>query len=159
MRLKAALSAHARLDVWEKEPEIDDGLLEFADIATPHIAGYSSDGKANGTAACVRGVSRYFNLGVAPDWQPAEIPAPDNNKLITLDCKGKTNSEIVEEAIIASYDVMRDDEILRNSIATFEAQRGAYPIRREFTYYKAKTIDGNEEVNKTLTDLGFNLAQ
>ena len=56
--LKAAV-----LDVWENEPVIDAGLVPLIDMATPHIAGYSIDGKANGTAMSVRAVSNFFNLG------------------------------------------------------------------------------------------------
>lgn len=49
------------LDVWENEPEIDLELLDIVDIATPHIAGYSADGKANGTSVCVNAINEYFN--------------------------------------------------------------------------------------------------
>src|SRR5664280_3414060 len=50
------------IDVWENEPDIDPVLLQQAYIATPHIAGYSTDGKANGTAMVVNALCRYFNL-------------------------------------------------------------------------------------------------
>ena len=53
----------AVLDVWENEPEIDLELLELVDIATPHIAGYSLDGKANGTKMVVQAVCKFFKLG------------------------------------------------------------------------------------------------
>ncbi len=67
--LKAALASGqlkaAVLDTWEKEPDIDRDLLALLDIATPHIAGYSADGKANGTAAAVHRVSRVLGLPLA----------------------------------------------------------------------------------------------
>ena len=62
-------------DVWENEPLPDLGLLMQAAIATPHIAGYSVEGKANGTAACVKAASRFFRFGL-DDWSPATLPAP-----------------------------------------------------------------------------------
>ena len=56
--LKNALTgekiAGAVVDVWEREPEIDIPLMHMAFLATPHIAGYSADGKANGTAMIVK---------------------------------------------------------------------------------------------------------
>ena len=54
----------AILDVWENEPNIDRELLEIIDISTPHIAGYSADGKANGTSVCVRSIASFFNLKI-----------------------------------------------------------------------------------------------
>ncbi|MDP3582352.1 MAG: 4-phosphoerythronate dehydrogenase, partial [Ignavibacteria bacterium] len=76
------------LDVWENEPNIDSELLELTDIATPHIAGYSADGKANGTAICVNALSEYFNLGLEKNWYPKEIPNPVNSSIIEMDCLG-----------------------------------------------------------------------
>ena len=63
----------ALLDVWENEPNIDLELLDKVEIATPHIAGYSADGKANGTSVSVRSVSEFFNLGIDKNWYPKEI--------------------------------------------------------------------------------------
>src|SRR5665647_1309268 len=52
------------LDVWEGEPEADRKLISFADLATPHIAGYSVDGKANATVNSVRKVSAALNISL-----------------------------------------------------------------------------------------------
>lgn len=149
-KVKAAL-----LDVWEKEPDIDLELLNLVDIATPHIAGYSADGKANGTAACINGVSEYFNLGVEQNWYPAEIPAPVNNKQFTIDCFGKTNQQILKEIVLYTYDIMSDDATLRSSVETFEKQRGSYPIRREFPYYEVKLNNSSTEIEETVKEFGF----
>jgi len=62
------------LDVWENEPDIDLDLMNLAFISTPHIAGYSTDGKANGTAMVVNSLSNYFNLSLI-DWYPDNIPS------------------------------------------------------------------------------------
>ncbi len=64
--LKNALAeeklAGAVIDVWEKEPEIDIPLMHTAFLATPHIAGYSVDGKANGTSMIVTDLCRFFDI-------------------------------------------------------------------------------------------------
>ena len=64
--LKAALEsgrlAGAVLDVWENEPEIDVHLLEHVNLGTSHIAGYSLDGKANGTAMIYKAVCEFLQL-------------------------------------------------------------------------------------------------
>ena len=89
----------AVLDVWENEPNIDQELMNIVDIATPHIAGYSADGKANGTAICVRGLSSFFNLDINDDWYPSSVPLPGNPKGLTFECKGKSNQEVLSEII------------------------------------------------------------
>ena len=60
------------VDCWENEPQIDLELMHRCLIATPHIAGYSRDGKANGTSQCVNAVSRFFKLGLG-NWYPGKI--------------------------------------------------------------------------------------
>ncbi|MCK5843161.1 MAG: 4-phosphoerythronate dehydrogenase, partial [Victivallales bacterium] len=75
--LKTARIAGAVLDVWENEPNIDLELMDLARFATPHIAGYSADGKANGTMMSVRAVSRFFGLDL-DDWTPSGVPMPEN---------------------------------------------------------------------------------
>ena len=151
-RMNAAL-----LDVWENEPNIDIELLNKVDIATPHIAGYSADGKANGTAVSVRGVSEYFNLNIDKCWYPKEIPSPKNLKEITIDCKDKTQQQIFSEAVLYTYDILSDDKTLRGSVQTFEKQRGNYPVRREFNYYTLELKNCNQEIEKKLSDLGFKI--
>ena len=69
-RIRAAV-----LDVWEGEPGIDRELLSLVEIGTPHIAGYSADGKAAGTAAAVHAVSEVLGLPLL-QWRPSEIPRP-----------------------------------------------------------------------------------
>jgi len=147
------------LDVWENEPDIDRELLNIVDIATPHIAGYSADGKANGTAICVRGLSSFFNLDIDEEWYPSSVPLPGNTKELTLECKGKSKQEILCEVILAAYEITKDDETLRKSVDTFEKQRNEYPIRREFPYYQIKLISGNQELKMTLTELGFKVVE
>jgi len=146
----------AVLDVWENEPNIDVELLSLLNIATPHIAGYSADGKTNGTTMSVQALSRFFGLPLTK-WQPSEIPNPIQPLLFELDCRGKNVQQCINEAIWHTYLVNDDDGRLRASPTTFEKQRGDYPIRREF---EAFTIDLKNEipiVEKRLLSLGFSI--
>ncbi|MEI7811466.1 MAG: 4-phosphoerythronate dehydrogenase PdxB [Ignavibacteria bacterium] len=159
--LKQAISSglvnYAALDVWEYEPDIDRELLDLVNIATPHIAGYSADGKANGTAWCIRALTEFFGLNISQDWYPSEIPAPSGSRHSEFDCSAKSNDEIIFEAIKASYDVLSDDKTLRNSPETFENQRGSYPVRREFPYFEISLKKPDNFLPETLSRLGFKL--
>jgi erythronate-4-phosphate dehydrogenase len=143
----------AVLDVWENEPDIDRELLSSAYIATPHIAGYSTDGKANGTAMVVNSLCRHFNLPLK-NWYPENVPDPES-PLLTIDCSGRSEEEILREAVMHTYDIQKDDYDLRISQADFEKQRGNYRLRREFTAFTVRLIDGTEAVSKMLSDTGF----
>jgi erythronate-4-phosphate dehydrogenase len=155
--IKNKIIVKSVIDVWENEPNIDCELLNLVDIATPHIAGYSADGKANGTAICVREISSFFSLGISKEWYPPSIPVPGNPKELKFECKGKTKQEIIREVILATYDISKDDETFRKSVDTFEKQRNDYPVRREFPFYQIKLLNSTQDLNMTMTDLGFNL--
>ena len=158
--LKAALQAGslrgAVLDVWEDEPNPDPGLLALADIATPHIAGYSADGKAAGTAAAVRAVAEVLDLPLK-DWAPAAIPAPAQPLSFEIDARGRTLSGVLSEAVLYTYNIVADDAALRADAARFEALRGDYPIRREPGAFSVRLIGGTGEMAERLSALGFRL--
>lgn len=145
------------LDVWEKEPNIDLELLELVNIASPHIAGYSADGKANGTSVCVNSINSYFNLGIEANWYPNEIPNADDGNEITIECENKSNQEIIYEVVKRTYEILNDDETLRNSPHTFEKQRGRYPIRREFNNYKILLKNSIKDIKEKLQEIGFKI--
>jgi erythronate-4-phosphate dehydrogenase len=159
--LKGAISSGkvtaSVLDVWEKEPNIDLGLLKIVDIATPHIAGYSADGKANGTSVCVNALNNFFNLGLPENWFPENIPLPIEGLKVDIECKNKSLQDLIFEIILSTYDIRNDDINLRKSPETFEAQRGNYPIRREFQNYIVNISNGNDKFIKVLRDLNFKL--
>jgi erythronate-4-phosphate dehydrogenase len=130
--LKSGKLAGAVLDVWENEPDIDPELLALVDYATPHIAGYSTDGKANGTAMSVNAVSRCFNLPFK-EWYPADVPLPP-----VTDIRGGDSGHFEQDLlkiVNVSYNIADDCGRLRRSPETFEQQRGNYPLRREFPVY------------------------
>ena len=157
--LKRALNkmkiAGAVLDCWENEPNIDSDILAGATIATPHIAGYSRDGKANGTRMSVQAVSRFFHLGL-DDWQPAKIERPRLDK-VTIDAAGKNPYQIAADAVYATYDVMADDKKLRISPETFEKLRENYPVRREYPAWTVRLQNSNSDAVWFLSQLGFNI--
>ena len=155
--LKKGLSngniAGAILDVWENEPAIDLGLLNLVDIGTAHIAGHSIDGKANGTIVCVREASKFFGFGI-DDWSPGSLPLPES-PVITIQTEGKSREEILNEAILKSYDIREDDVLLRQNPEQFELLRNNYHIRRDFNAFTVRLIPENPEFSKTLKNLGF----
>ncbi len=153
--LKSGNLQGAVLDVWENEPDIDLELMNLLDISTPHIAGYSADGKANGAAMSVKALSRFFNLGLN-NWRPEKIPLPPN-QLFELDAGGKTDQEILCEAIEATYKVEDDSERLKKAPYEFEKQRNDYPVRREFQAYTIELKNGAPELKEKLQTLGFNV--
>lgn len=153
--LKSGQVSQAVIDVWEDEPDIDRKMLELSTIATPHIAGYSADGKANGTAMSVQSLSRFFKLELE-DWYPEDVPEP-RIKNIALDGDNKSEQEIYNEAVTATYDVYQDDHQLRKKPDHFEYLRANYPVRREFGAYVLTLKNTNDHVNKNLMRMGFKI--
>lgn len=149
--------AGAVIDVWEREPEIDIPLMHMSFLATPHIAGYSADGKANGVSMIVKDLCESFDIPLT-DWYPSEIPPPPVS-LLTIDCNGKSNEEIVRRAVFHSYNIVEDDVRLRFDPTRFEKERENYPVRREFSCYTIDLRDGNEESRNLLISLGFKVAK
>ncbi|MBR6240479.1 MAG: DUF3410 domain-containing protein [Lentisphaeria bacterium] len=151
----------AVLDVWHNEPEIDRELLSLVDFATPHIAGYSADGKANGTAMAVEVVAQGLHI-LEPDVIQqvradilAKVPAPAN-PVVTLDA---ASANPIADAVLASYDVAADDAALRAAPENFEALRGSYRVRREFPAYTVKLsgCESDDSLLDALRKLGFRL--
>jgi erythronate-4-phosphate dehydrogenase len=144
------------IDCWEHEPKPDRELLGMAAYGTPHIAGYSRDGKANGTKTAVRAVSRNFGLGI-DEWEPAGVEGPEN-PVIELEGRGRADEEILADAILATYEIERDDTALRANTNRFEQLRGNYPVRREFDSYSIRAVGVPEEILRKLGALAFSLA-
>jgi erythronate-4-phosphate dehydrogenase len=141
------------LDVWEKEPHIDIDLLEKVDIATPHIAGYSLDGKANGTQMSVRSLSRFFNLGL-DNWSVNSLPLPAESRII-IDAAERSSESIISEVVLKTYNVLDDDANFRKSPGSFEEQREHYHPRREFGAFTVHLTNDKENVKAAISYLGF----
>jgi erythronate-4-phosphate dehydrogenase len=142
-------------DCWENEPNIDRELLDMAFIGTPHIAGYSRDGKANGTQMSIRAVSRFFGLGI-DNWQPLQVEMPENTVLL-IDGSRRDDESVIAEAILSTYNIEADDENLRKNPLLFEKLREDYPVRREFHIYSVRARNVSDRAAGILTQIGFSL--
>ncbi|HEY3288087.1 MAG TPA: 4-phosphoerythronate dehydrogenase PdxB [Gemmatimonadaceae bacterium] len=141
------------LDVWENEPAIDRELMRLVSLATPHIAGYSADGKANGTAMSVQAISRAFGLPLNA-WTPPDLPAPPSLALHE-DCRGREPEDVLCSLMLATYDPLGDDRALRASPETFEEQRTAHPLRRDWPVWAVTLTAPPSELIERVSSLGF----
>jgi erythronate-4-phosphate dehydrogenase len=143
------------MDCWENEPAIDLELLDMAELATPHIAGYSKDGKANGTTMSIQALSRFFGLGI-DNWKAENVELPEKT-LIELDGNILTEEGLLSKAILATYDIRTDDAHLRKNPEMFEKWRGDYPVRREYPTYTVLCRDVEPRIQQKLEALGFKI--
>ncbi len=154
---KSGLVSGLVIDCWENEPDLDLELLKMADLGTPHIAGYSKDGKANGTMMSVQAVSLFFNLSL-DDWKPSGVEPPEN-PVIRIDGNQRREYSILAEVILSNYDIENDDNKLRSDTSLFEKIRGDYPVRREFGSFTVVAENVKEETLEKLRKLGFGIKE
>jgi len=158
----AAGRTTAVLDVWQDEPRPSAAMLGVVQIATPHIAGYSLDGKLAGTRMVAQALARFLGAA-APD--PDAFRAPVTSPEIEVGASGRA---AVRSAVRRVYDVSADDARLRQALAVaggerparaaaFDRLRREYPVRREFAGHLVRGAVGDEE-RRTLAALGFALA-
>ena len=117
------------IDTWCNEPDVNQRLLAECDIATPHIAGYSYQGKQNGTAMAVRAVARRFGISQLENFFP-ETENLDLNPVL-IDAEGKSQGEIAS-ILQYNYPIFTDDFMFRTEPQGFEMLRSQYQYRREF---------------------------
>ncbi|MAD57590.1 MAG: erythronate-4-phosphate dehydrogenase [Porticoccus sp.] len=141
-------SCQISLDVWENEPNILLPLLKVVDICTPHIAGYSHDGKVKGTQMIFEAFCSRYNI--------SEPVIPPKEKLFKL------SSDSIHEAIIATFDIKKIDHLMKktllkktgNTSVKFDALRKNCPKRYDFNrYYLKKNTDITLALN--LQKIGF----
>lgn len=151
----------AVLDVWEDEPQVDVGLAELCWIATPHIAGYSLDGKLRGTAQIYQAFCA--SKGLEPGVELAELmpEAPLQGLSFTASA---TPAETLATICRAVYDPRRDDAAFRRSLvgdddqrrADFDQLRKQYPPRREIDGLDVK-VAGQAQLQQIVRALGCTL--
>jgi len=154
----------AILDVWEAEPAIDGRLLARADIGTPHIAGYSLEGKMNGTAMVYEAACRF--LGVTPSWDAAAAAPPPAVPVVTLDEGARTTEDALASVITAVYPIERDNAALRATAEfeptargrQFDLLRATYPVRREFRHTRVTHHGAEASTLEALGALQFDVA-
>jgi erythronate-4-phosphate dehydrogenase len=116
------------IDTWNNEPDVDEELIEMVDIATPHIAGYSYQGKQNGTASVVQAVAGFFGIPQLYDYYPAtDVP---EHEPVKLDLRDKKQGEVAA-VFQYNYPIFTDDFRFRMEPGNFEKMRSNYQYRRE----------------------------
>lgn len=153
--------AHAVVDCWEGEPAYRPDLLARADLATPHIAGHSYEGKVNGTAIVYRRACAFLNV---PPVCPFTLPAPPVPEW-RADAAGRNDEDVLRDVVLRVYDIEADSRRLKTSCvaddaaraAAFDAQRSHYPMRREFTSTRVVLTGASETLCSKLRGLGFEL--
>lgn len=106
---------NAAIDCWEGEPTISRELLQLCRISTPHIAGYSIEGKKRATAVTFNAVLEYLGSESTVDAGVAMTPP----------------AKVSRQAIIESYDPLTDSLPLKSNPAEFESLRNNYSLRKE----------------------------
>jgi erythronate-4-phosphate dehydrogenase len=116
------------IDTWDGEPDVNEELMDMVDIATPHIAGYSYQGKLNGTAASVQAVARHLGIEDLYDFYPQN--GDEDRSPVLLDLKGKTQGQVAA-VFQYNYPIYTDDFRFRMEPNNFEKLRSNYQYRRE----------------------------
>ena len=116
------------IDTWNNEPDVDEELIEMVDIATPHIAGYSFQGKQNGTASAVQAVAEMFGIAELADYFPETDPT--EHEPVRLDLRNKKLGEVAA-VFQYNYPIFADDFRFRMEPGNFEKMRSHYQYRRE----------------------------
>ncbi len=153
----------AVLDVWEDEPDIDAELLEMVDIGTPHIAGYSLDGKIAGMIMIYKAACGYFGLKAEYDIEEF-LPEPDV-PLLKINPGGGSEQDVIRKAVEKIYKISEDDRKLRKVLSMpekrgefFDSLRKNYRVRREFQNTEIIATDNTEvteNLGKKLEGIGF----
>jgi len=146
------------LDVWENEPEVSVDLLNITEIGTAHIAGYSFEGKVNGTMMIYDTLCKF--TGKAPGWNPA-FPEVENKEILLDDMKSDESK--LYNLLRSAYDIEGDYKRMRNMINVYLKERGKYfdrlrkeyPIRREFSNYRVKLREDQLHLKEILETLKF----
>ncbi len=149
--------SHLVLDVFPGEPNIDPILASRADLISPHIAGYSIQGKLNGTAQILAAFLHHFGLEKKSE---AVMPAPPHPNIAW---PGKVEAEAgMHHCVKQSYEILRDDINLRRALSDkdlplrFDALRKNYPERYEFAGFRVTGLPREENLaRQRLRGLGF----
>lgn len=136
-RLQASGAPRVALDVWEREPQLSVELASRCWLASPHIAGYSAEGKARGTFMVYEALCRELGAEAQATLAPL-LPTPDVTE-VTVNLDDESPWQAVSRALLTGYDPSADDQRLRATLslpaeqrwAAFDQLRKHYPLRRE----------------------------
>ncbi len=163
--LLAHMQAHrdfeAILDVWENEPELNTALMNRCLLATPHIAGYSLDGKMRGTEFVYQGVCEFFGLPMRRKLAQF-LPEPGIKRVNFSD--QVPLHQALRTAIRASYEIRVDDGVMRSAIRrsdnireTFDRLRRDYPLRRDIPTLRVGVPARCHDLHDALAAIGFDV--
>lgn len=152
--------SHAILDVFAHEPDVNPQTAAKAALVTPHIAGYSYEGRVRGTEMCYLAACRF--LEVEPRWSPPPLP-PDPARTINLDPRGRTIMESLAFVVQSAYAITNDDRALRDGLVAdetarrrhFQSLRAHYPDRHEFSAFTVRLTGAAPDLAARLRQLGF----
>ncbi len=156
------LIKHTITDTWEGEPNFRLDVLERSDIATPHIAGHSYEGKVLGTYIIYKELCSFLGQEARWRYEPY-LPVPLCPELHIV-ATNKTFEQTLWEAVKAIYDIEADDAKMREiakepdpqkRASAFEKMRQNYPIRREFRFTKIHIKNGTPALKSALENLQF----
>lgn len=125
------------MDCWEGEPNISQELLKQTWLATPHIAGFSAQGKANGARTCIEHGLEHFGLKLSSS-EPL-YPTPLSAPLLHL-----SSSQPLWEALLQTFDIRRVDRTLRERSQEFETLRREYHYPYEPSEYQLRRCEMGE---------------
>ena len=153
--------AGAVLDVWENEPNIDPELLLAVDLSTPHIAGYSYDGKVAGMIMIYKAACRHFDIEAVCEIEDF-LPEPDVPVIEVVPGSAEQQA-IIQDTVQQVYVINRDDFNTREILIVDEDQRGQwfddlrknYPVRREFQNTRIVFKQPDKQLEAKLTGIGF----
>ena len=156
----ARKSLSINLDVWENEPDINIDLLKRVYLATPHIAGYSLEGKINGTIIIYNALCNFLNM--YPSWAPY-LPKVNKNN-IAINYNRNINSALYE-IFNNIYSIKKDDDTMRmmknldkiDRPIYFDKLRKEYQFRREFSNYSITAANADEKILSILKSFRFKL--
>ena len=159
-RLKAVV-----LDVWENEPNIDTELLKMVDVGTPHIAGYSLDGKVAGMIMIYKAACKYFGFSAKFDID-SFLPEADVPEL-KINPNSGSEQDVLLGAVGKIYDIKADDSRMRGILEERAEERGKffdglrknYPVRREFQNTRVTVKNKSSNLARKLKGIGFLLSQ
>ncbi len=176
--------AHAVIDCWEGEPTYRTDLLARVDIATPHIAGHSYEGKVNGTKIIYKAYLAWLAKTADPVLReranellreeaieklfalpPPPVPKVDLSQVSSFKDPVSNTEAMLREAVLRVYDIEADSLRLKRSCvedamaraAAFDQQRSKYPMRREFTSTTVTLEKASPGLCATLQGLGFKI--
>ena len=161
-RLDQGNAPTVALDVWEQEPRIHPELVDRVWLATPHIAGYSLEGKVQGTEMIYQALSQFLGLPVRKK-AGQFLPEPALSKISFT--SSADEEDAIRIALRACYDPRPDDARLRNAMTGSVEERGAafdrlrrdYPVRRECSSLKIQLKGTSKSLQDSFRAIGFKL--